>query len=206
MHVDFDMGLPGIGDITVAPDTEEAPLLALDAPEVEQLSSEPSSESVRAPQQRKPRTKAFFSFDRRTQLPAAELNTWSNEYVENMRKAAQERHAHRAAWIAKANATVWTFGRGIGDIGQHPAMLAAEHPLAMFIGDNLRAALDLDTPPTESDKRKRSDDEGQRSSTDGRNVRARNESVELARGGTMAIDDDAGMLMTPEVCLLFFTR
>ena len=163
----------------------------------------PSSESAQAPQQRKTRGKAFITLDRRTQIPATVLSSWNDNYVENMRTAAREKRSHQAPWIAKANAVAWIFGRGIGDIGRQTTSIGDSHPLAMFAGDRLRAALADDALSPEAEKRKRQGEEDQEADIYGRHVRARTGSEEVGRGENIILDDDMGLSGTPPVSLLY---
>ena len=192
MDIDFNQGFAAIEDDAIMPDAEACPPMAAALHEAEQ----PSSENAQALQQRKPRAKTFITFDKRIHLPAAELNAWNNDYVANMRNATKDKRTKRAPWLAKENAADWTFGRGIGDIGQHPAILHGQHPLAMFAGANLQEAL------IGGEKRKRGRDEGQESGSDDRRLRSWIGEEELGRGDNMVIDHDVGMAVTPEVRFL----
>ena len=186
------MGFGDIDDDVVMPDAEAFPPMAAAPQEAEQ----PSSESAQAPQRRKRRAKALITFDRRIQLPAAELNAWHNDYAANMRRASRDKRAKRAPWLAKENATEWTFGRGIGDIGQHTSMIHGEHPLAMFAGDNLLETL------TGEGKNRTTDDKGQEPGNEGRRLRDWNGEEEMGRGDYMIVDDEISMAVTPEVRFL----
>ena len=195
--MDVDVGQTPVimDDDVIMPEAEPFPPMAAEGQEEEEL----SSESAQAPQQRKSRGKAFITLDRRTQIPASILSNWNDNYVANMRTATKEKRSHQAPWIAKANAVTWIFGRGIGGIGGQKISIGDAHPLAIFAGDKLRAALTDNAVALEGDKRKRRDEEDQEVDMQGRHVRARTGSEEVGRGENMILDDDMGMSGTPLV-------
>lgn len=191
MDIDLNLGPGGIEDDIIMPDVEAFPPMVATSREEQ----EPPSESARAPQQRRSRAKTFIRYDTHIQISASELNAWSNDYVANMRNAAHEKRSKRATWVAKSNATIWTFGRGIGDMGAQPIMLRHEHPLAVFTGDDLQAAL------TDNGKRLRADEGGGHASEDRLRLRDRNGEEEMGRGDDLLAEDGLVMSATPEVSL-----
>ena len=196
-QMDVDVGqIPvTMDDDVIMPEAEPFPSVAAEGEAEEEL----SSESAQAPQQRKSRGKAFITLDRRTQISANILSNWNDNYVANMRTATKEKCSRQAPWIAKANAVTWIFGRGIGGTGSQTTFIGDAHPLAMFAGDKLRAALEDNAVALEGEKRKRRDEEDQEVDMQGRHVRARTGSEEVGRGENIILDDDMGITGTPLV-------
>lgn len=122
--------------------------------------------------------------DNQTALRNTELAQINNEYVKNMAAILKQKQSNKIPAQAKKNAAFWVFGLGIGSVGVGLGASQMPHPLQVFSGDELCAALN---PQEKRKARKRTrcadDDEGD-SDEEGRRVRARGESEDqIGRGG-----------------------
>ncbi|KAJ5952954.1 uncharacterized protein N7479_011367 [Penicillium vulpinum] len=118
------------------------------------------------------RPKEIISDDA-TALRNMTLAQWNNEYVANMAEALKQKQQKKIPTISKKNAVFWVFGQGIGSVGIGLGMGRELHPLHLYSGENLFAAVG---GYPQRNGRKRSADDDERS--EGRQVRARDEQAE----------------------------
>lgn len=160
-----------------------------------------STESAAAPQRRALPAR-LARIDQRTELQNKDLGEWNTNYLDNMAQLKQAKQS-RAIAQAKHNAAFWVLGQGIGGVETNFGQDPEPHPLAVFSGQNLLAALlgpDGSRSPTSS-KRARS---SSTSSEERRRVRARTADYEnVARepaddGQTMGFGDEEGIMVQGE--------
>lgn len=122
--------------------------------------------------------------DDQTALRNTELAQINNEYVQNMAAISKQKQSNKIPAQAKKNAVFWVFGLGIGSVGVGLGASQMAHPLQVFSGDELYAALHPQEKRKARKRARRSDDNESDSDEDSRRVRARGESEEqIGRGG-----------------------
>lgn len=122
--------------------------------------------------------------DNRTALRNTELAQINNEYMQNMAAILKQKKNNKISAQAKKNAIFWVFGLGIGSVGVGLGASQMPHPLQVFSGDDLCAALNPQEKQKARKRAHRADDDEGDSDKDGRRVRARGESEDqVGRGG-----------------------
>jgi len=136
---------------------------------------------------RKRKAPKAITEDKRAAITTADLKSWNEEYLQNMDAALRLKQIHRAPALAKKNAYIWVFGKGLGGIGDGIGSSKLPGPLEMFSGDNLVATITgVPAPKRLICASKRPHNNGDDES-ETRRVRARQElEDQVGRGG----DDD----------------
>lgn len=202
MQMDDDLVLPDAEAFDPMP---PAPPGLLENPEgSDEITTDPSTEeSIVLPKKKRqaPLKKAVFDQED-INYRNSDFKEWQNNYVDNMKAATRAKNVLKDRNQAKANADAFLWGHGIGNIGDIVgAVKKADHPLALFGGDALRAFITnepiLETAPRgRKHARSRSPS---RTPSEARTVRIRQSSADLPRGNDEeplpAFDDDAIPLM-----------
>ncbi|KAK2786225.1 hypothetical protein FQN52_007975 [Onygenales sp. PD_12] len=157
---------------------------------------EAESEALETHRRTRKRTIKTLGFDDPPELRNSDLAQWNSEYVQNMAAAAKLKHNNRLITLAKKNAAAWVMGVSIGsgiDIGL--GGFEYEHPLDMFSGERILAALTGKKIGAGRRKRSRGEVEDVDGDADAddeeRRVRMReDQDDEVGRGDGMDLDDD----------------
>ncbi|KAK2804926.1 hypothetical protein FQN50_006436 [Emmonsiellopsis sp. PD_5] len=156
---------------------------------------EAESEAHETQRPTRKRTVKALGFDDPPELRNSDLAQWNSEYAQNMAAAAKLKHNNRLITLAKKNAAAWVMGVRIGpgiDVGL--GGFEYEHPLDMFSGERILAA--LTGKKIRGGRRKRG--RGEVEDVDGdvdaddeeRRVRMReDQDDEIGRGDGMDLDD-----------------
>ena len=138
------------------------------------------------------RTPKVVPVDNQTALRNTELAQINNEYVQNMAAILKQKKNNKIPAQAKKNAVFWVFGMGIGSVGVGLGASQMPHPLQVFSGDELCAALNPQEKRKARKRARRADDEENESDEEGRRVRAKGESEDqIGRGDVRILPSSA---------------
>ena len=191
-----DLQAPLGDDFDILPEAEPFPPLIDPAARRSQANStfaedEEASETAEAPQRKSKKAAKRVQWDQEPELRNADLAQMNIQYITNMGNQALQRFNHRLPIQAKKNGAFWVFGAGIGGVGQGIGTTHAQHPLSVFSGASLMAAVRGISITTVSKKRSRSPSDEEESDSDARRVRARKaaEGDQVVRGAEVLSDD-----------------
>ncbi|KAI9787869.1 MAG: hypothetical protein M1835_002624 [Candelina submexicana] len=161
---------------------------------------EPSSDLAEASHRRKRQAPKGIQTDLIMELRNAELTQWNNEYVENMTEITEKKTRSKLQAQAKKNALFWISGIGIGGIGSGLGSSYLHTPLKQFVGEVLLGAITGVATNLAGKKRDRGNERGgdadEKSVSEGRRVRSRqDDDDQIGRGADRALQDE-GMVLT----------
>ncbi|PGH07450.1 hypothetical protein GX51_01751 [Blastomyces parvus] len=155
---------------------------------------EASSEAPEVQQRLRKRSIKTLGFDDPPELRNSDLAQWNYDYVQNMALAAKLKQNNRLITLAKKNAASWVMGDRICRVDIGLGASDFEHPLDIFFGEQLLAALTGKKIRTTRRKRSWDEDKGADSEGEARNVRMRGAAEdETGRGFAIEHGNDDGI-------------
>ncbi|OAT13332.1 Rad21/Rec8 N terminal domain-containing protein [Blastomyces gilchristii SLH14081] len=151
---------------------------------------EASSEAPEVEQRLRKRTIKTLGFDDPPELRNSDLAQWNSDYAQNMALATKLKQNNRLITLAKKNAVSWVMGDRICCVDIGLGVSDFEHPLDIFSGEQLLAALTGTKIRTTRRKRSWDEDKCADSGDEERNVRMRGAAEDEIGSGYAAEHDD----------------
>ncbi|OJD28263.1 hypothetical protein ACJ73_00342 [Blastomyces percursus] len=192
-----DMEMRDTGHSNLGPEDPVSILDSVADPNFEPVVEAPS-EAPEVRQRLRKRTIKTLGFDDPPELRNSDLAQWNSYYAQNMALAAKLKQNNRLIMLAKRNAASWVMGNRFCCVDIGLGVTNFEHPLDIFSGEQLLAALTGNKICASRRKRSWDEDKCTDSGYDARNVRMRGD-AEDETGRGYAMEHDSGYSIGLEV-------